>query len=95
MRESTIEKAICDHARKTGWLVYKFTSPAHRSVPDRIFINKQGVTCYLEIKAPGKKPTVLQERELKILTEQGANAAWTDSAFNGRAWLDNLRNIKL
>ena len=95
MRESAIEKAICEHARATGWRVYKFTSPAHRAVPDRIFINPNGVTCYLELKAQGQKPTPLQEREINLIKAQGAPCAWTDSVHNGKVWLDNLRNLKL
>jgi len=80
MLESAIEKKVCDYARKHGWLVYKFTSPQHRGVPDRIFISPGGSILFVEFKAPGKKPTPLQERELKKLEDHGCDAMWFDDA---------------
>ena len=87
MRESLIEKQVCDYARKHGWLVYKFTSPQHRGVPDRIFVSPRGVVVWMEFKAPGKKPTPLQARELAKLTERGCYAGWTDNAETAIAHL--------
>ena len=59
MLESHIEKTVCSHARKLGWLVFKFVSPGVRGVPDRIFI-KHGSLLFIEFKAPKKKPNRLQ-----------------------------------
>ena len=59
MRESYIEKAVCDYAKSKGWLVFKFLG--RRGVPDRIFI-RNGTCFYIEFKAPGKEPTELQKR---------------------------------
>ena len=95
MRESAIEKAICQCARENGFLCYKFTSPQHRGVPDRIFINPQGVTCYLEIKMPGEEPTPLQYRELKKLCERGTPAGWADSLGGGAAFLKKYKDTKI
>ncbi len=60
MRESKIEKTVSDYARKKGWLVYKFCAPGNRAVPDKIFM-RNGEMFFIEFKAPGKKPTTLQE----------------------------------
>lgn len=59
LRESAIEHKVCEIAKRHGWLTFKFVSPAHRGVPDRIFI-RSGQIVFIEFKAPGKKPTKLQ-----------------------------------
>jgi hypothetical protein len=76
--EKKIEQAACRYAKSRGALVYKFSSPAHRGVPDRLFI-KNGRVLFLEFKAPGKKPTKLQQRELDLLQGQKVVAFYVDS----------------
>lgn len=93
MRESLIEKQVCAHARKAGWACYKFVSPGHRSVPDRLFIGPTGFHCYIEFKSPGKRPTPLQERELRLLKERGVEAEWFDDAVKAIRWLDKLASL--
>ena len=61
MKESTIESKTVNYAKSKAWLVYKFTSPANRAVPDRIFI-RRSIVFFIEFKAPGKKPTKLQKK---------------------------------
>lgn len=93
MRESTIERNVCTYAKSLGFLVYKFTSPAQRGVPDRIFINPSGVTGYIEFKASGKRPTPLQMHELNTLRVQGCFAEWCDSLEEGRRLVDELAQL--
>ena len=88
MREATLEKALCDYARKKGYLVYKFVSPQHRGVPDRIYISPSGQVVFIEVKGPGKKPTELQYREIKKLLAQGVAAYWCDSLATGMILLE-------
>jgi Holliday junction resolvase len=71
MLEAQIEAAAVKAAREDGWLVYKFTSPQRRSVPDRIFI-KGGRVVFIEFKRPGGKLTSGQEREIEKLRRHGA-----------------------
>ena len=59
MLEKDIEKKVCDEAKKLGWLTYKFSSPAHRGVPDRIFI-KDGEVVFIEFKGPNGVLSTLQ-----------------------------------
>jgi len=61
MRESKIEKEVSRYAKGKGWLVYKFSSPGQRGVPDKIFM-KDGVMFLIEFKATGKHLRKLQER---------------------------------
>lgn len=94
MLEKDIEKKIGDFAKKQGCLYYKFTSPARRAVPDRMIITPQGVIGFLEIKAKGKKPTPLQQLEIKRLQEQGCTADWCDSVERGRLFVTKLLGSK-
>lgn len=90
MRESVIEKAVCDYARRRGCLVYKFTSPARSAVPDRIIVAPTGQTGFLEFKAPGKKPTRCQSHEIERLKANNAKADWSDNIDGGKAFVDKL-----
>ncbi len=76
--EATIERKACEYAKRTGFLVYKFTSPNHRGVPDRMFLF-DGRTLFIEFKRPGGKTTALQDREIRILRENGFAAIVVNS----------------
>lgn len=88
MRESHIEKAVCDHARKLGCIVVKLGGPyGNRGIPDRMFL-RGGQVCFLELKAGGKTPTALQEKWISKLRENGFFAGWADSVERGVELLD-------
>lgn len=89
MLEKDIEKNSCALFRNDGWLVRKFTSPSQRGVPDRIMF-KDGATVCIEYKQLGKKPTKLQEREHRLLREQGIPVFVIDSVTKARELLDML-----
>lgn len=82
MSESTIEKKVCDYARKNGCVVMKLAGPNQKGQPDRMFL-KNGKAMFIEFKAPGKKPTALQERWLRQLREQGFTAVACDCPHDG------------
>jgi hypothetical protein len=71
MLEKDIERRSCEWARANGWLVYKFTSPSRRSVPDRMFI-RGGRVVFIEFKRPGGELTSGQVREIERLRAAGA-----------------------
>ena len=54
--------------------------------PDRCFI-ANGRVAFVELKAPGKKPTPLQEARMNQLRHAGAKAEWFDDADTAMAWL--------
>jgi len=83
--EKDIEKKVCDHAKQLGCLVYKFTSPARRSVPDRLFIMPAGKGCFLiEFKRKGCKPTPAQEIEIAKIRKQGIYVGVVDNVNAGK-----------
>lgn len=90
MLEKQIEKKVCDYAKTKKMLVYKFTSPQRRSVPDRIFITAQGFIFFIEFKAEGKKPTEAQTREHEKLRANNVKVFVVDSVPSGQFLIDSL-----
>ena len=82
MRESLIEKKVCDYAKEQGFLVYKFSSPSQRGVPDRMFIYDGGVM-FIEFKAPGKKMTKLQSKIALDINRAGVIVHTVDDVSYG------------
>lgn len=78
LRESSIERTVVSRAKDAGWLSYKFVSPSNSGVPDRIFI-KAGRVVFIEFKAPGKKPTKLQEKIIGKIREAGVEVYVCDN----------------
>ena len=79
MKESTIESYLVRRCKEQGILCYKFVSPSHRGVPDRLLIFPHGLVAFIELKAPGKSPTALQTTVLKQMEGNKAEVCWTDS----------------
>jgi len=86
--EKDIEAKVCAYAKKLGCLVYKFTSPARRSVPDRLFIAPLGVIFFIEFKRHGQKPTPAQQVEIEKMHAKGAQVFVVDSVQTGKTIVD-------
>ena len=71
MLEKQIERRFCNRIRDSGGLSWKFTSPGHAGVPDRIVLFQQGRICFVEFKRPGGRPRPLQEKMHKKLRYMG------------------------
>lgn len=71
MLERDIEQYLVRQVAKIGGKAYKFSSPANRSVPDRLCCLPQGLTKLVECKATGKKPTPLQKKVIEFLRSLG------------------------
>jgi hypothetical protein len=84
LRESTIETAVCAHARLLGWLVYKFVSPNQRGVPDRMFL-KDGNVIFIEFKATGKQLTPLQRFKITEIIAAGFDVHVIDDIELGKS----------
>ena len=57
--------------RKKGGLAVKFVSPSFSGMPDRLVLLPHGVMGFVEVKAPGKKPRLLQVSRHAMLREMG------------------------
>ena len=89
MRERDVEAAVCMFAKTLGVIPLKLASANNRGQPDRAFFFS-GRTLFLEFKAPGCRPTDLQIRWLKRLTEAGFKATWVDSIPEGKRLIHDL-----
>jgi len=63
MLEKEIEKEFVAHVKSIGGMADKFQSPGKRSVPDRLVTLPGGRIIFVELKAPGNKPTEAQARD--------------------------------
>lgn len=80
-REKDLEAKVIRYAKAKGCLIYKFSSPSHRGVCDRIIVIPGGMVWFLELKRQGEKPTPLQKKFLADIQKQGGFSGWTDD-FN-------------
>lgn len=92
MKESDIERHVVTYARKNGFWVRKFTTPARRSAPDDIF-GKGGKVFWIEFKRTGEKPTELQAKEHAEMREHGLAVYVIDSREAGRDLIDRYNEI--
>lgn len=79
MLERDIEKALVKRVKALGGTAEKFTSPGRRSVPDRLVTLPGGVIVFVELKAPGKKPTENQLRDHSRRRALGCDVRVIDS----------------
>ena len=79
MLEKEIEMKFKNQIEKQGAKVFKFVSPGHAGVPDRIVLMKSGRTVFAELKAPGEKPRPLQVFVMKQLSSLGFDCWVIDS----------------
>lgn len=63
MLERKIEQALVYRVKELGGTCEKFVSPGRRSVPDRLVTLPGGKVIFVELKAPGNKPTEAQQRD--------------------------------
>lgn len=94
MLEKDIEDRVCRYAKKLGITAEKFTSPAKRSVPDRLLTFKveSGVApnVFIEFKATGKRATPKQSLDHSKRRKQGSLVYVIDDVTIGKSVVDTL-----
>lgn len=71
LNEKQVELKLVTETRKKGGLAVKFVSPGYAGMPDRLVLLPGGKLAFVEVKAPGKKPRVLQVKRHEKLRELG------------------------
>lgn len=61
MLEKQIEAYLVKRVKELGGVAYKFTSPAHRGVADRVVALPDGVVWFVELKTEGGRLSPLQQ----------------------------------
>ena len=92
MSEKIIESYLRDQVKAIGGKAYKFVSPGNDGMPDRLVCLPGGKMVFVELKAPGKKPTPLQTVQHERLRDLGfwvmvidskAAVEWAIEKFKG------------
>jgi len=86
MLERDVERAFVQRVKALGGMAEKFGSPTRRAVPDRIVTLPGGRIIFVELKAPGKKPTDLQARDHERRRALGCDVRVIDSMEAVRAF---------
>ena len=89
-READIESYFVTQVRAAGGDPLKFTSPGRKNVPDRMVLWPGGRVRFVEVKAPGEKPTPGQCREHKRFAAKGSLVQIIDSKAGVDAWIDEV-----
>ena len=77
--ERDIERHLVSRAKAAGGQAMKWVSPGQAGVPDRIVLLPMGRLVFVELKAPGCKPTALQVRVMDRLRSLGFDVLVLDS----------------
>lgn len=77
--ESALESRLVREVKNIGGVAAKWVSPGNSGVPDRIVILPNGMTVYVEMKAPGKPLQPLQVYWAKKLKSLGHQVYKLDS----------------
>lgn len=71
MREVIIERKLVAAVKERGGICPKWVSPGYDGMPDRIVLLPKMKIGFVEIKAPGEKPRVLQLARHRLLRKLG------------------------
>jgi hypothetical protein len=97
--ESSIESKGRKYAQSKGHFSYKFVSPSHRSVPDRLNLAPvpewlrpviAKYVCFIEYKKGGKEPTDEQAREHERLRDLGYRVEVIDNVEDSKKVTDSM-----
>lgn len=73
--EAALEAFLVRRVRSAGGECWKWVSPGHRGVPDRLCVLPGGRVVAVELKGPGGRVHSLQARAMKRLEELGMTVA--------------------
>ena len=88
--ESQIEKYFVWTVERIGGTAYKFRSPNHRGVSDRIACLPDGSVWFVELKAPGGRLSPLQKLFAARMKELGQNYTTLRSKTEIDEWRASL-----
>lgn len=85
--EGRLLKKVIAFARSQGGHVVRLTFARGVSAgwPDVLLLFPRGQSLFVELKAPGQRPTPLQEHRIAVLYELGFKATWADSFDKARS----------
>lgn len=90
MLEKNIEAHLVKAVRRIGGVAYKFTSPAHRGVADRVVCLPGGAVWFIELKTEGGRLSPLQKVFADEMTRLNQKYVCLWSKENVDTWLQQL-----
>ena len=92
--ESVIERYFYEQCKQAHILCFKFVSPGHSGVPDRLLITEDGLVFFCELKRPDEEPRRLQEVWIKRLLKRHVNVFVCDSKDEIDAMLAKIKALR-
>lgn len=77
--EKKIEMKFKGLVEARGWKALKLVCPGYDGMPDRIVLKSNGQVFFVEIKAPGEEPRLLQKIRAVMLRSLGHRVYTIDS----------------
>jgi len=93
MREAQIESYLRDEIKRLGGRAYKFVSPGHRGVPDRLVLLPGGHVVFVELKAPGRTSTALQAKQQHDMRALGCRVEVISTKAGVDAFVSSCREV--
>ena len=94
--EGELQRWFVKELKEDGYLVYKFSSPAKKGVPDLVVISDYGAVSFIEMKHPNGKGVLskLQAIEIKKLLANECSVYIIQSVDQCFDFVDNkLRGV--
>ena len=92
MREKAIEQKFVAAVKAVGGLALKFTSPGFDGVPDRLALLPGGKMAFVEVKASGEKPRLLQLARHRLLRRLGFKVYVLDDESQIGGMIDEIQS---
>jgi len=80
MYEREIERKLVRAVKSMGGIAPKFVSPGYDGMPDRIILLPGSKAAFVEVKAKGRKPRLLQLQRHEMLRRLGYKVFVLDDA---------------
>ena len=90
MLEKEIESYLVAQVKAKGGRAYKFTSPAHRGVSDRIVVLPNGVVWFVELKTETGRLSPLQDAFRREINGMGGNYICLYGKKDVEQWLRSI-----
>jgi len=79
MREKYTEQKLVKAVKKAGGIAVKLISPGFAGMPDRLVVLPMGRIAFVEVKAYGMKPRLLQRNRHELLRRLGCRVYVLDN----------------
>ena len=71
MTEKLLERKLAAAVKQSGGLAAKFVSLGLDGMPDRLILMPRGIAAFVEVKALGRRPRLLQLQRHRLLRRLG------------------------